>query len=582
MNPLLLLTSRQRRARPEDSTLRRSRVPVPTRIPSTDAVFLVLRRMRAPLIALIIVFTVSTAGLTVIPGQDEAGNPYRMTALDAFYVMSYTATTIGFGELPHPFTPAQRLWVIGAIFASVTCWAYSVGALLSLVQDAAFRDALANQSFRRKVRRIREPFFLVAGYGLAGRAVARGLDARGRRVVVLDTDRSRLDQLATDQLTVDVPGLEGDARNPGTLGLAGLGNRYCEGVLALTDDDDANLSVAMSVHLLRPELPVYCRAHDRTTARAMADFDPAAVINPYDDYGTFLVLALQQPAVYRLVTWLMATPGTELPPLREGLTQGLWVVSADDRFGREVATDLETAGLDVHLVDPVDGKPDVDRAVGVVAGSARDSANLSLAAQARLSNPDMYIVLRQRSSVTSPLVGAFQPDSVFIPTELVAREILAHITVPMSWSFIAHALAQDDEWAARMTELFVARCGTASPSSHLVELTRREAPAVTRRLARHDLTLGELMRDGDDRDASVDAVAIVLRRDDELTFAPDDDTPLRVGDTLVLAGHASGVDALYDTLFDDSTVEYVATGREVSNTWVFRQAGRLRRSRRRP
>jgi voltage-gated potassium channel len=43
-------------------------------------------------------------GFLLIPGMDLNGNTYHMTIFDAFYFISYTATTIGFGELPYPFT----------------------------------------------------------------------------------------------------------------------------------------------------------------------------------------------------------------------------------------------------------------------------------------------------------------------------------------------------------------------------------------------------------------------------------------------------------------------------------------------
>ena len=39
------------------------------------AVFLVLRRMRVPLITLVLVFAVSVFGLTLVPGQDDDGEP---------------------------------------------------------------------------------------------------------------------------------------------------------------------------------------------------------------------------------------------------------------------------------------------------------------------------------------------------------------------------------------------------------------------------------------------------------------------------------------------------------------------------
>ena len=124
-------------------------VDVPTDVPSTEAIFLVLRRMRFPLIVLISILSISVLGLSLIPGVDENGDPWRMTLFDAFYFVSYTATTIGFGEIPHAFTAAQRMWVTGTIYASVTGWAYVFGSLFALLQEPAFRKAVSRPRARR-------------------------------------------------------------------------------------------------------------------------------------------------------------------------------------------------------------------------------------------------------------------------------------------------------------------------------------------------------------------------------------------------------------------------------------------------
>ena len=57
-----------------------------------------------------------------------------------------------------------------SIYLTVIGWAYAIGSLLTLLQDRAFRQALALQRFTRKVARLREPFLLIAGYGQTGRA----------------------------------------------------------------------------------------------------------------------------------------------------------------------------------------------------------------------------------------------------------------------------------------------------------------------------------------------------------------------------------------------------------------------------
>ncbi len=51
---------------------------------SSAAVFLVLRRMRVPLMVLVLVFAISVLGLTLVPGADAEGRPERLSFFDAF------------------------------------------------------------------------------------------------------------------------------------------------------------------------------------------------------------------------------------------------------------------------------------------------------------------------------------------------------------------------------------------------------------------------------------------------------------------------------------------------------------------
>lgn len=573
-NPLLLFRAmRPRPPRPR----KHQDVEIPTAVPTTDAMFMALRRMRVPMLVIIGIFTVCVAGLAAIPGQDEQGNPARMSVFDAFYFASYTATTIGFGEVPHAFTTAQRMWVTLSIYLLVIGWAYAVGSLLALVQDPGFRESVATQRFRRRVLRLREPFALVAGYGGAGRTVCEELDADGHRIVVVERDRARVERLAGDQLSADVPGLEADASNPAVLGLAGLDHKRLSTVLALTDDDEANLAVVMAVNLLRPDVPCIARVHDRRTEERMADFAPAAVINPNDRYGGYLVMAVQKPATYRLVTWLMAREGTRMPQDREALVAGRWVVCADGQFGQEVADDLRRSGLDVTLVDPSAGHPDLTGVAGFLAGTDRDLTNIALAEHAKVTNPDIFVAVRQRSSANATLLQALDVESVYLPTEVVASEALARVSTPMFWGFIEHAMTRDEAWSKQLLDRLRARCGAGTPDRIHVELTHEDAPAVMRWLGHDALTIGDLVRDPDDRDERLAVVPLVLVRHDGMVFAPSDDEPLARGDELLLAGSQPEFAALHGTLFYDAQVEYVATGREVPTAWVWRALTRTRR-----
>ena len=152
----------------------------------TSTIFLVLRRLRTPLIVLIVIFAVSVLGLTLVPGPPDpnGGGPGpRMSFFHAVYFISYTATTIGFGEIPYTFSDQQRLWVIVSIYLSVIGWAYTLGSVFSLLADRSLRQAIAMQGFVRAVRRLREPFYLVCGYGETGRLICDALDRMGLREI---------------------------------------------------------------------------------------------------------------------------------------------------------------------------------------------------------------------------------------------------------------------------------------------------------------------------------------------------------------------------------------------------------------
>ncbi len=123
--------------------------------------FLALRRLRGPLITLICVYAISVLGLVLIPGQDAEGNPWQMDFFHAFYFVSFMGSTIGFGELPYPFTDNQRMWVLLCIYFTVFTWLYAIGRVLTLMQEPAFRQALTYSAFRRNVKRVVEPFYLV-------------------------------------------------------------------------------------------------------------------------------------------------------------------------------------------------------------------------------------------------------------------------------------------------------------------------------------------------------------------------------------------------------------------------------------
>ncbi len=86
---------------------------------NNTTIWLIIRRMRAPFLVIITTFSISILGMVLIPGMDDQGHPYNLSFFDAFYFVSYMASTIGFGEAPYSFTYPQRLWVSFCIYLTV-------------------------------------------------------------------------------------------------------------------------------------------------------------------------------------------------------------------------------------------------------------------------------------------------------------------------------------------------------------------------------------------------------------------------------------------------------------------------------
>ena len=97
-------------------------------------------------------------------------------------------------------------------------------------------------------------------------------------------------------------------------------------------------------------------------------------------------------------------------------------------------------------------KVDLAGAVGFVAGTDNDTTNLSLVAAARRINPDLFVAARQNQQASAPLFAAMRPDSLLVPTEVVAHEVYAQLSTPLLWRFLQEMPAKGDDWAAQAAQ----------------------------------------------------------------------------------------------------------------------------------
>ena len=554
----------------------------------SPATFLILRRMRPPLLFLIGTYAAAVGGLVLMPGPVIDGVPQRMSFFHAFYVISYTATTIGFGEVPHPFSDAQRMWTTLSIYMTVVAWLYGIGTIIGLLQDPAYRQARIAQHFARDVRRLRERFYLICGFGDTGSLLARALTDRGKRAVAIDIDPQRINVLAVQDYASYVPGLCGDAAVPDHLIAGGLRSPRCTAVVALTNDDQANLTIAIAGKLLHPQMQVISRASTLDAAINMASFDTDHVINPFQSFADHLALALRSPGVWLLHEWLTGVPNTTLTEPRYP-PHGTWIVCGYGRFGKAIVHQLRREGVNVVIVeaDPartgceacVRGRgteedtlaaAGVFTAAGIVAGTDNDANNLSIVMTAKAMSPELFVVIRQNRHANDALFQAAGGDLVMHVSEILVHEIIALITAPSLARFLAGTRRQSKAWSNELVSRISAVTEDLVPEIWEIRVGDRRARAVTKALAAgRPIAVGDLLKNPHDRTETLPCIALMLSRGDHAELLPSEVARVEAGDHLLFCGKPAAASAMEWTLQNDKVLHYLLTGREMPETWIW-------------
>ncbi len=563
-----------------------------------NILFVLLRRLRTPLIVLISTYAISVVGFVLIPGMDDHGQPWRMDFFHAFYFVSFMGSTIGFGEIPYPFTDPQRMWTIVTIYGTVIGWLYGIGASLSIIQDPAFRSLITASRFRRAVRNIVEPFYLVCGYGDTGSFLVKAMADAGIRSVVVESDENKINALALQDFGVDVPGLCADAADPDILIMAGLTSKNCVGVAALTDNDQVNLTIAIASTLLGSHLRTIARAQTVEGGNNIASLGDVDVINAFETFAGRLALAVHAPGMYLLFEWLTGVPHERL---REPLfpPSGTWILCGYGRFGKAVHQRLTMEGLKVQVIEvdfektkppagTVQGtgteadtllEAGISSAVGIVAGTDNDANNLSIIITARALNPKLFTIARQLKRPNHQLFKAAKIDLIMQRGSVIAHKIFALITTPLLSEFLVQAQQQTNAWANELVSRIGGVIEDESPQTWVLAITPKSAPAVYKRVAADEVVfLGELFRNPRSRDQPLACVALLIEQNTKSILVPTDDTLVQPGDRILFCGRSSAAKEMQWTVDSPDVLHYVRTGEEHPSSLL----GKLLSSRTKP
>jgi len=545
--------------------------------------------MRAPLLLIVVSYAIALIGFVIIPGVDDHGTPFHLTFFQAFYILSYTATTIGFGEIPYAFTNDQRLWMTFCIYLTVVAWFYAIGTIISLFQEPSLKHAIKDASFKRAVKNLHEPFYLICGYGETGSELVRALDKNELRVVVVDILEDRINDLGMTDYQFHIPHLAADAKMPEVLLKAGLSNPMCQGVAALTDDDHANLAIAVSVKLIKPKLRVLSRVQNELVAANMASFGTDHIINPYTIFGEHLTMEVHAIGTYLLHEWLTRAPGDEvaIPP---SVPVGNWIVCGYGRFGKAVVKSLQKENMNIRIIesDPIgtaceeciEGsgmESDVLKqagivdAVGIVAGTDDDINNLSIVMTALEINPNLFVIIRKNKRHNEPLFEHFNADITMQPSDIIAHTCLSYMVSPMLAAFLAQSRLQSNAWANAVIARLVTAVGERAPDTWGVRVETESALAICQLLEQGEkVSLRHLIMNPASGEYHLAIVPIMLVRDNKNLLLPELDVEVKKGDKILCCGLDSAKATQKFLINDIRSMNYLVTGKELPDTLIGR------------
>ncbi len=552
---------------------------------SSNILWIIIRRMRTPFIVIIVTFAITILGLVIIPGVDAQGRPYHMSFLDAFYFVTFMASTIGFGEIPYEFTYAQRLWVLFSIYIAVIGWFYAIGALVALIQDKQLIEQLRLAKFSRKIKDLKEPFVIILGYNSTTKELIHKLNEDGKRIIVIDKSQDKIDELELENFMPEVYALKANIDSPDSLKLAGITKRNCKAVVALFDNDFKNTKIALLVRLLNPKMNVIVKSSTKEQSEHLKNLGVKNFINPFNLVADRFHLALTAPNLWKLEMLLFQHK--QYIKSYEELPKGKYIICGYGRMGKVLKEALDKAQLESVFIDLKSASYKVKKnsaifgdaqdfkvlleagvkdASAIIAATKDDLINLTILLTAKKINPEIYTIARENTNDDITIFNSAKIDRAYIIEEVISEHVHRQISQPLAERFLKELYKQNDKWGLELSKTIRTTTGY-NPELFEIRVVKPEAYALTDYLKKGGIVnLGLLARDLSDRNRRAKLVFLMVKnRKEEITLLPDDNYEVKVSDRFLIAATKEAKEDFELLVNNLNEFHYAITGEELNN-----------------
>lgn len=512
-----------------------------------STIWLFLRKMRAPLIILNLAHAFPVVLLTLVPGTGDNGQPLYLSFFDAMYIVGYTATTIGFGEIPYAFSYPQRIIVLLTIYATVPAWIYALGSIIALLQEKTFTTAIKMNNFRRRVHHLGQDFIIICGYTDAGKLLIDKINKDNLyRIIVIDKSIEKIEALQSEMYLPSIPAIVADASMTDVLKSSGIESTHCKFLVTLFDDDQLNLKISVRARILNPKLSIIARSGIKQGGENLANIGVNHVIDAFSIIAKRIDFALRSPYLFNLLSWVQG--GNLHVSKSDILPEGKYIVCAKGRFGKTLQNTLDNNHIEYTYLDinkdtheKVSSDQDffiqagIMEAACIIAGTNDDAINLSIIATARSLNPAIFAIVRENELEERSLFSNLKVDKIFVLDQIAALDGYNYIDRPMTFKFIDEISKHTKEMFVD-TLLLITKKANKRPALIETQIDEHHMYALNRYLTEENIHIGQLLRnpyrDGED----LEIVILGLERSNgEFILLPDDTTSFSPNDRLLFA-----------------------------------------------
>ena len=209
--------------------------------------------------ASVVVFVASV--LIYVMESNNTDSPIN-TLFDAFYWSIVTISTVGYGDVA-PITQEGRMVAIVVIISGIAVIAFATSIVVTAFTEKL--DDIRENKMILDIQKLKH-FYLICGYGLVAKQTASKLRRSGRNVVVLDTDRDRIDDAKENQLYA----LQLDSASLSSYQSMGIDfAKQVNAVILLRDSDILNVYTALTLRSIDQNMTTLSLLHEKSNRRKL-------------------------------------------------------------------------------------------------------------------------------------------------------------------------------------------------------------------------------------------------------------------------------------------------------------------------